>query len=283
MKAVNPRRREWGTAALLVMCVAVVGFWECMSNRSRQPFKPFAVSADDFLGFAPEAPWLVVRRLAVNRTAIEPNVLAFGVREGVQGSKLSAELGKVQPLMVRLVHGYNLADCMRIRGYRVDLIEDIRNTAAARVPQGGRRVQVWRLTSDIGDRSIWVSSMVRAADGQAADADARDMPFPRIGTPDDPNWVPQGLTLASLRHPFRNLGMFIRARWNSSRCDLATFLKLRQPSWASDELLTLVTASYAVIVGPEEEEAIRQLMAVHVFFLDQLRQWGAARASARPE
>jgi hypothetical protein len=62
---------------------------------------------------------------------------------------------------------------------------------------------------------------------------------------------------------------------------VATFLRLKQPVWASDELLTVVTASYAVVGRPEEEEeTARQVLLVHAFFLDQLEQWGRLRSGA---
>ena len=299
-------RRDRGLATLLVACVLLVAFWEIMSNRSRRPLKPFLVAADDFVNFAPVTTSFHLRPLEVYQTPTEPNILAYEVRSAPAANdpRLSstasvaraASLDKSQPLMVRIVHGYNMPDCMRIRGYDVTPIADrpwapgaAPATSEGRRPDGGAavpsacRVQVWRLTSDIGDRSVWASSMVRAGDGIGTDFDTRDQPFPRVGTPDDPNWAPRGFTLAGLRHPIRNLRLFLRSRWNSSRCDPATFLKLRQPVWASDELLTLVTASYSIGVAPADEaEVIEQVLWVHAFFLEELRRWGRARSEAAP-
>lgn len=276
-------------AALLIACVLVVGFWEFMSNRSHRPLSPFLVTEEDFSGLEPSSAAFVIRRLPVNRSPIEPNILAFEVRSGLASDGRAVRLDKAEPLMVRVVHGYNMPDCMRIRGYDAALIRDQFRTdrpganqaSPSDVPVPRGRIQLWRLTSDLGDRHLWASSMIRASDGVVTDGDTRDMPFPRIGTPDDPNWVPRGLHLSSFRHPIRNFRLFLRSRWNSSRSDLATFLRLKQPVWASDELLTVITASYAVVGRPEEEEEIgRQVLLVHAFFLDQLEQWGRTRSDA---
>jgi hypothetical protein len=66
------------------------------------------------------------------------------------------------------------------------------------------------------------------------------MAFPRVGTPDAASWNPTGLRWSSLRHPIRNTRLFVRAKWNASRCDLLTFLSLRRPAWVTDSYFTLV-------------------------------------------
>jgi hypothetical protein len=144
-------------------------------------------------------------------------------------------------------------------------------------------VQVWAVTSQAGDRTIWVTSMLRATDFTLTDVDVRDMAFPRVGTPDAQGWESRGLTLSSLRQPVRNLRIFLRAKWNASRCDVLTFLRLRQPAWASDELLTLVSASRGSHI-PEAEtaDAIRHVVAAHMAAGAALRQSPAARRTQGP-
>jgi hypothetical protein len=102
--------------------------------------------------------------------------------------------------------------------------------------------------------------------------DTRDVPFPRIGTPDDPRWVPTGLSWRSFRHPVSNLVVTVRHLWNNARCDLLTFLRVRQPAWASDEVLTLVTAS-SPVSRADEGLARGEVLALHRAFYVDLRAW----------
>jgi hypothetical protein len=148
---------------------------------------------------------------------------------------------------------------------------------SATAAEGARR-QVWRLTSSSGQASLWVTAMIRAGDFGETDADVRSMPFPRIGIPDDPRWAPRGLTWRSLRHPIRNFRQFLRAKWNNSRCDLATFLGLRQPAWANDELLTLVAAWTGPSVERGEEPYVTgRVLAAADFLYGELKKWRRAR------
>jgi hypothetical protein len=318
-KGRHGKRRERAVAVLLVLCVAVVGFWEVMSRRSERPFDPYAVTSEDFDGFVPRSSVWSVDRLPVSSSPTEPNILAFGVRpEGEQGP-----IGNAGPVLTRLVHGYNMPDCMRIKQYEVGLIRDYGEDTPQRA-QGARRdaeaagmpvgtpgttaereivphhgqptshvppptshvsrpaVQVWRLTSSAGDASIWVTSMLRVADFGDTDIDVRSMAFPRVGIPDDPNWVPRGLTWRSLMHPVRNLKAFMRSKWNASRCDPWVFLGLKQPTWASEEVLTLVSAWKGRPVGSDEEAAVAAYVEqAHGMLYLELRQWRAESGEMR--
>lgn len=179
-------------------------------------------------------------------------------------------------LVFRVVHGYNLCDCMRIKGYTVELQED-RRTAAGENPLGGR-LQVWRMVSPGGDVSFWVSGVVRAGGFAGTDVDVREMAFPRVGVPDDPNWVPRGVTWSSLRHPVDNLRIFFRALWNSARCDLLTFLKLRKPAWANDELLTLVAAWRGAPVPAAQESGVKdEVIEAYRAMRAEFLRWEAGR------
>jgi len=307
-------------AVLLIVCVTVVVFWEIMALRSRRPFSPFQTTAEDFRGFRPSSSQWLARPVPVRADPVEPNILVYEVRRA--GAKEHADTPVLpypdaHPVLVRLVHGYNMRDCMRMKGYQVELAGEARsqesegtenmgqgttacppkplrrrdNTTTQQLrnsttdvahpvsssdfpPQAGpsaadrshpsslssRHRQVWRLTSSTGEVSIWITGMVRAGDFSETDADVRSMAFPRISIPDDPRWLPSGITWKSLCHPIANFQLFLREKWNSSRCDLATFLGLRHPAWASDELLTVV-ASWR---GPSVERNEEQLVTEHV-------------------
>ena len=108
------------------------------------------------------------------------------------------------------------------------------------------------------------------------------MAFPRVGMVDNPNWAPQGFTLSSLRHPVRNLRMLLRAKWNNARGDLWTFLRLKQPAWASDDMLTLVTASSGLAPSADETQTMASTIAIHMHMLNELQAW-REKNTAGPE
>ena len=118
--------------------------------------------------------------------------------------------------------------------------------------------------------------MLRAGDFSETNIDTRAMPFPRIGVPDNPGWFPRGLSLRSLRNPLRNGRLFLRHKWNASRADVWTFLGLKQPAWASDDLLTLV--SMAPSEGGDEAPVIRRVLEAHYAMLAALQAWRAGEA-----
>ena len=275
-------------AGVLVACLAVVAFWEVMANRSRRPFDTFQLTADDFAGFQPEPSGWRVEKLPVKASRIEPNVFAAEARRApkrVSGSGILESGGPPPhpetsaPVLVRLAHGYNMPDCMRIKGYTVTELGSDRLSGISN--QRGK-AQVWRVTSEVGDVSVWVTSMLRVGDFGETGIDVRTMAFPRIGTPDDPRWLPQGMTLKSLRHPIRNFRWMIRSKWNNARCDLATFLRLKRPAWADDSLMTFLSAWRGPSLKPAAEEAATEhVLAAHNAMLSELQSWRRGRGEGQ--
>jgi hypothetical protein len=248
----RPMRRHCITI-LIAGCLLLVAAWEIAAHRSRHPFRPFALTAADFAGFVPRIPgWTLQTGVPVPSDPAEPNILYF-----------PATANRGAQAVARLVHGYNMPMCMKIKGYAVALLQDnLRSNGS----------QVWRVTSRTGHVSVWVTSMLRSGDFMAAGVDIRRMAFPYVGIPDEVGWAPDGLTLRSLRHPVANLRQFLRARWNASRCDWLTFLGLRQPAWASAELLSLVTASTGSSVPDDRlADAMADIPALHAGLLRELR------------
>lgn len=284
-------RREWIVATTLILCVLLVGFWQVMAKRSSRPHQPFELTAEDFSGLRLASDAWYARPLPIGSDPIEPNIAAYACEPLARDVSARAS---AQAFVVRLVHGYNMPDCMRLKRYTVELIGDTggdsRDAALnARQPAtsnqqptttapGAGRIQTWRLRSSVGDTSIWVTSMLRAGDFAETQVDVRSMAFPRINMPDDPGWLPRGITWRSLRNPVRSVRRIVRTKWNDSRRDLATFLRLKQPAWASEELLTLVAASPAGLAGPEDEAwAAERVLAVHRFAYAGLRSWRVAQ------
>ena len=283
-------------AVILLICVIVVGFWEIMGRASFRPFDELALNADDFTEFRPESEQWYYREVPVAVSLIAPAIVAFEMKQknmrphsvpypapdrrslGVNGSSISNS----GPVLVRLMHGFNIVDCMRIKQYRVELIRDDqeprttnqepRTKNEERTSPSSPKVQIWRLTSPAGKVSLWVTSMLRATDFMETDVDTRDMAFPRVGTPDAPGWNPTGLKWSSFRHPIKNLRQVIRARWNASRCDWMTFLRLKRPAWVSDEVLTLVGEYKGKSVKPANESDVTAcVLSAQQLLLHQLQ------------
>jgi hypothetical protein len=259
-----------------------------MAYRSKRPPRPFDRTASDFARFRPAPVSWEVESLPLAPDPIEPNILAYLVKPQPPTSRwvLAALDG---PVLVRLVHGYNLRDCLRIKGFKVDLIGDWRDMADRRANAPSLldvtpriKAQAWRVTSSAGAVTLFVTSILREGDFEATDVDTRAMLFPRVGVPDEAGWVARGMTLESLRRPIASLRRALRGQWNSSRSDLATFLHLKQPAWASDSLYSLVSAWRGPSVDPVMEGRVAvHLLAVHTAMATELRTWRARELGDR--
>ncbi|MFC1498550.1 hypothetical protein ACFLS1_08800 [Verrucomicrobiota bacterium] len=258
------------TAVILVACLAIVGFWEVMSARSRRPFKPFRFTADDIKTFSLNSSQWSVKSIPINSSKIEPNILALKVKKPHTSTA---------PIFSRLAHGYNMPDCMRLKGYSVELITNSALPASSlarhslATTTAAIDYQLWRLTSSTKDVSIWITSVLRAGDFQAIDYDVRQFAFPKTGDPRDSQWQIQGISLKSFRHPIRNFSRLLRSKWNSSRCDLLVFLNLKQAAWASDELFVLVSCLNDLPGKYDKEQVMKYLFSAHEYIYTQLYSW----------
>ncbi len=260
-------KKQIVTAVALLVCVFLVGFWEIMSSYSNRALDAFKLSNDAFVGFEQsDKSKYIIKSVPVVTTVMEPNVAAFMIKPREQEND--------SIVLTRLVHGYNMCDCMKIKGYTVDLLADTRRGHESVTNNLPKQLQIWRLTSSSGGISIWVTSMLRSGDFSALAIDVRSMVFPRVGMEEDPSWVPRGLTWSSLKHPITNTKMMLQAKWNNSRCDIWTFLRLKQPSWASEDMLTLVSAYRGSAFTKEKEPAVMMnVVAAHVAIMNELKIW----------
>ena len=278
----HARSERW-VAAVLVLAVALVAFWEIMGRYSSRAWKPFEASAERMAGFEPVLPGWRLESIPVGNDPLEPNIVAYRARP--------QDTRPTPPVLVRVAHGYNMPDCMRIKHYAVDLEADSRGGADAATAAPiveGMPCQVWRLTSPTDDESIWLTTMLRAYNLSATDRDIRSMAFPKVGTPDDPDWNPQGFTLRSLRRPIYNFKRVLRAKWNASRSDPLTFLGLRQPAYMSNETYTLVTTA-VIPPGTDTDAAERRSAAraralqVHTGMLRALNEFSEGQGEGIDE
>jgi len=278
----TPRGERWATGVLL-LCVGLVASWMLAARQASRGFDPLRLGAEDFAGFQPVSGAWEVRQVYVKSTPTEPTITAYVLRPVLTGGKPELPGGDA-PVLVRLVHGYNMVDCMRIKQYGVDLLDE--NLSVWRGYLAGETTvppeipprQIWRLRPPQGPVCVWVSSMLSATDFTGTAVDTRDMAFPRVGTPDDPAYHPTGLRWRSFRHPIRNFRLYLRSRWNASRTDLLTFLRLRRPAWTSDVLVTMVSEYRGADAADRTEaEMQRQVLAAHRYFLAELRAFGRTR------
>jgi len=250
-------KKELITAVVIITCLGLVVFWEIMAFLSRRPFKEFDITTADFNDFKIDTKEWEIRKFPVGSDPAEPNILAFTLTRKEDRFVIK----------VRLVHGYNMRDCMRLKGYTVYLIGGIGSGEETELPE----TQLWRLISENGEKSIWVTSLLRADDFTRIHRDLRTLPFPRIAVPEDSMWELKGVTWESLKHPVQSFRKFLRAKWNNSRCDILVFLGLKQAPWASHEVLTLVV--YAETNEKEEKEIIQIVNKTHDFIYSQLQEF----------
>ena len=247
----------------LLACVLTVAFWEYMSHRSLRAFDPYTLTNEQFKGFDPTGEdWILRAEGSIADDPTAPTILSCLM----QGRRWPA-------FVVRLTHGYNMPDCMRLKKYDVVLVEDRRAQSGC---------QLWRLVSETGTTSVWATAMIQSANMTITDVGTETMPFPRIVSNEDPKWVPRGITRESLRHPISGLRKFMAAKWNASRCDLATFLKLKRPAIASEEILTVVTNMELPegVSAIDEKQAMEHIAAANRHILAAVHAWWQKRPEA---
>lgn len=266
--ASRDRRIAW----LVIVCVLLVFIWEGLTIHARRAHPPFTISSVDFAEFAPVVGGWNGGQLPVGNDPLEPNVLVYRF-----------VTSSAPPVLIqsRLAHGFNMRDCMRLKGYQVHLLADTRGTEGVyAAQQAGTRQdkstfpkQVWLLESQTGDISIWISTVLRAGDMSPTHRDMRSIPFPRIGMPMGADWVPEGLRWSSFRHPIRNFRLFLQAKWNNARCDPLVFLGIKRPPWADPSSFTYLTVAPLLPGEDDYQSAINRAKAMHGTFYEQLYDW----------
>ena len=168
---------------LLLSCVILVSFWQIMAWRAQRGFDEFRITADTLADFDPRIEGYVLSQALVRPDPLQPNIISYRAKprrtRGTVGSSV----------LVRLAHGYNMVDCMRIKHFTVE--------AMSSGSDAGYLREVWRLTSSIQDQSIWMTSMHGGETFGPLERSTESMAFPKIGTPDDPGWKSKGLSRKS--------------------------------------------------------------------------------------
>jgi len=405
--------RNYLIPTLMVCCTLLVAVWMVMARISQSSPESFNITPGLFAGFQPRMEgWKVEKLPVAGQGDLDANIVAYSLVPNAQGELLSVigyqssvnstTNNKKQitnnRLLVRLVHGYNMPMCMKIKHFTVEKIQDYKVRTVTdpklksafreaggeegrakggemgrevlttkytkgtkgdgggdgfeqkaaknakgielgsaeptppeerlRRPGGGEEnsalrssrtsvqnsialdkspshvspltipppltshpspftipadyplpIQLWRVTSSVGTVSIWATTMIRGGDFSPTEADICSMAFPRVDTPDDPNWVPRGLGRADLKHPVAALRQWFRSRWDASQWDILAFLKLRRSPGPSEELLSYITVAEEVAPG-NNDAAVQDMLAAHAAMLKEMQEWrGGGRAS----
>ena len=112
--------KKYFVPGLLVFCSLLLAFWQVMSWASRRAYEPFGLTPDKLASFQPViADWTVKALPVISHDTMEANIAAYSVIRENQPSNTSR-------MLVRLVHGYNMPMCMKMKYYTVEKIKDNR-------------------------------------------------------------------------------------------------------------------------------------------------------------
>lgn len=224
----------------ILIGVAVVVIWQIFGIICNMKYKNFAITEKDFAGFKPRLENWRIEKVSIGSSSTDPNIIGFKY----YNSNMT--------VFVRLVHGYNMCECMKLKGYKVSLIADTRTNITER---SGGMMQIWRLISPANDNAIWITGVLGGRNMVQTDKDIRSFIFPRggnvAGLPDS-----TGISLESVRHPVSNTTQHVKYKWTDSRGDVLIFLGLKKLPWASDDYLSLVVQWEGSDVKPEQEPAV---------------------------
>jgi hypothetical protein len=248
---------------LIFTCTLAVALWLILAHHSKKPFEPFSLTTNDLLEFMPNIDgWTFTNIPVTSVDPAEPNIMTL---EAILHKNSAASGIPPSSAAIRLVHGYNMPMCMKIKGYTVDPVQ-----LAFTDTNSTMQTQFWRVTSSLGESTYWLTTMIRASDFTPTGEDICKMAFPRVDIPDDPRWIPSGFTKEDLLHPISAFKRWSHARWNASRTDLPTFLRLKQPSWASHEQLSFITISRA---DKSLNAQLQPIDELHRAVLKDLQDW----------
>ena len=292
--------QKYFVPGLLVFGTLFLAFWMVMAKVNRREGVSFDLTPEAFVNFHPAIEGWITDTMPVTRDSyIDANIAAYSLVRDYSSSVTDNR----QPItnnhyLIRLVHGYNMPMCMKLKYYTVEKIQDykVRSVSDPKLQSAYRSLpsttqqlsnlttilptelpyQLWRLTSSVGTVSIWVTTMIRSDDFSATSEDICSMAFPRVDVPDDPGWVPRGFGLEELKHPVATFRRWYLHRWNGARWDVLTFLGLRRSVGASNELLSYITKIEDLPSGGPRDADIQDLLEIHATMLKDLQAWRLA-------
>ena len=301
--------RDHLTSALISGCTLLTALWLVAAHYNRGFKKAYDLTFDDFADFQPALEGCAIEKLPrASPDATDANIVAFvlvsspsalsgldrqGSQQGSMPDPRSPNTTHNLPsrFLVRLVHGYSMPMCMKRKSYTVEKIQDheVRSTtdpkllSAFKMAGGGGSyplplgsypfpVQLWRLTSSVGDVAYWVTTMIRSGDFEPTKEDICSMRYPVVNYPDDPNWTPRGLSMETLKNPRDAFWCWFNSRWDGSGWDVLTFLGLRPGAAGSAELLSYMTI---VNVEPSDDHAraVEEALMRHAAMLREFQTW----------
>jgi hypothetical protein len=231
----------------------VTGLWEFCAFRVSRHENTYALQPDNFSDFRP-----VIFGTTMN---VASNMIFDPTALPLVSFRMETSSG--HQVLSRLVHGYNMHDCMILKHYDVELLSNALET---------RNSQTWKLISQTGDVSIWVTTILNSDHLTPTSKDVRSMPFPRVSTLDDLGWNMSGIDRQFLSNPVDNTRKMMIRKWSDSRGDPVVFLKLKPPPFGHSELLTYHTSMLAN-QGEDLEPLIKEAESIHAAFLTELKRF----------
>ncbi len=246
-------KRERIISSIFIVVLLLVAVWMIAANRAQSSFGGYDITPEKFAKFSPSLTGWDARNIPAKFTKYSPNLVAYEMCPRLsQESKVGG--GRI---VSRLANGYNMVDCMTVKGYKVDLLSNMLNGDGK---TGKVYVQTWLLTRD-GIKSVLATSLLRSSDLTTTSADVRSMVYPYAGKPGDQNLGMHGF---SWRHPFVFARNAVRSRWVNSQRDVLAFLRLKKRRWADDKVLTMVTEfSHQPTPVPSTETMEKMILNVH--------------------
>ena len=108
---------------LILGCALLVAGWQLLALYARRGQEPLQIQAEDFASLALDVPGWQSTKLPVPKDPLAPTIVAYRLTRSADATRL----------LLRLVHGYNMVDCMRIKHSQV---ADVSSQASVASGQG---------------------------------------------------------------------------------------------------------------------------------------------------
>ena len=127
--------KEKVAAGALIACITLVCAWLLASCIARSGTPQGTVSGESFIGFSPGIEGWWSEEKEVSSDPLEPNIIVYALRY-----RYPKNMVQNRGVSVRIVHGYNMCDCMRIKGYTVELLRDNRQPTSVGSRESGSHI-----------------------------------------------------------------------------------------------------------------------------------------------
>jgi hypothetical protein len=166
--------RHYLVPGLLVTCTLLLAFWIGASRLTGKSSEPYDLTAKDFTGYQPMLDgWAIQVLPVVGDGVIDANIAAYTLVRDTSSAYTNNHSPSTIPapypsrLLSRLVHGYNMPMCMKMKYYTVEKIQDhqVRAVADPKLRSAFRTI-----------KSISREAAKRAKEGKSGSAEGGEDP-----------------------------------------------------------------------------------------------------------